>query len=114
MIASELDKKKEDYYTVNMETIRRAIQIVKGESALARLVGVSPQAVNLWKSGSTQLLARHAARIERATAGAVTAREIGDECATLADRLPHDSPQKTRLAAGLRRRASTRRLIMTD
>ena len=66
-----------------METIKRAIQIVGGAKALAEQVGVSQQAIHLWKSGSTQLLARHAAAIERATGGQVTAQEIGVECAEI-------------------------------
>lgn len=69
-----------------METIKRAIKIMGGAKALADQVGVSQQAVHLWKSGSTQLLARHAAAIERATGGQVTAREIGAECGEMIQR----------------------------
>ena len=69
-----------------MNTIKRAIEICGGAKALADQVGVSQQAVHLWKAGSTQLLARHAAAIERATNGQVTAREIGMECAGLVER----------------------------
>ncbi|MCU0806412.1 MAG: helix-turn-helix domain-containing protein [Candidatus Contendobacter sp.] len=69
-----------------METIKRAIEILGGAKALADQVGVSQQAVHLWKSGNTQLLARHAAAIERATGGRVTAREIGVECAEMLQR----------------------------
>lgn len=73
-----------------METIKRAIKIVGGAKALADKVGVSQQAVHLWKTGSTQLLARHAAAIEQVTDGQVTAREIGTECAGLLERAAPD------------------------
>lgn len=66
-----------------METIKRAIEIVGGAKALADKVGVSQQAVHLWKSGNTQVMARHAAAIEAATDGRVTARAIGEECTAL-------------------------------
>lgn len=68
-----------------MNTIKRAIEICGGAKALADQVGVSQQAVHLWKAGSTQLLARHAVAIERATHGQVTAHEIGTECAGLVE-----------------------------
>lgn len=69
-----------------METIKRAIEITGGAKALAEKVGVSQQAIHLWKSGTTQIMARHAAAIERATSGQVTAREIGDECSEMIQR----------------------------
>ena len=67
----------------DMNTIKRAIEICGGAKALADKVGVSQQAVHLWKTGSTQLLARHAAAIEQATDGQVTATAIGHECAEM-------------------------------
>lgn len=66
-----------------MQTIDRAIKICGGVKALAARIGVSHQAVYLWRANSSQLLARHAAAIERATGGLVTALEIGAECARL-------------------------------
>lgn len=73
-------------YSARMETIKRAIHIVGSARALANLIGVSQQAVHLWKHGETQLLARHAVAIEKVTEGQVTAREIGLECAELLER----------------------------
>lgn len=70
----------------DMNTIKRAIEICGGAKALADKVGVSQQAVHLWKTGSTQLLARHAAAIEQATDGQVTATAIGHECAEMVRR----------------------------
>ena len=69
-----------------METIRKAVSTLGGVTALARSVGVSPQAIHLWLNGQTQLQARYAAAVEDATAGAVTAYAIGRECATIAER----------------------------
>jgi DNA-binding transcriptional regulator YdaS (Cro superfamily) len=62
-----------------METIKEAIRLAGGATHLARSIGVSQQAVHLWKSGKTQLLARHAAAVEDATSGKVTAYAIGKE-----------------------------------
>ena len=69
-----------------METIRKAVTTIGGVTALARIIRVSPQAIHLWLNGETQLYARHAAAIEDATSGAVTAYAIGSECATNAKR----------------------------
>lgn len=66
-----------------METIRKAIEIVGGVTNLARQVGVTPQTVYVWLSGSAQIRASHAAKIERITGGKVTAMEIGTEFALL-------------------------------
>jgi DNA-binding transcriptional regulator YdaS (Cro superfamily) len=73
-------------YDGGMETIKKAVSILGGVTALARSVGVSPQAIHLWLNGQTQLQARYAAAIEDATAGAVTAYAIGRECAAIAER----------------------------
>ena len=69
-----------------METIKKAVQEVGGVTVLARAVGVSPVSVHTWLRGETQLQARHAAAVEDATGGAVTAYAIGRECADIADR----------------------------
>ena len=62
-----------------METIKQAIHIVGGVTQLARQIGVSQQAIHLWKAGKTQIMARHAAAVQDATNGAVTAYDIGKE-----------------------------------
>ena len=64
-----------------METIKQAIHIVGGVTQLARQIGVSQQAIHLWKAGKTQIMARHAAAVEDATQGRVTAYNIGREAA---------------------------------
>ena len=67
-----------------METIKQAINIVGGVTQLARQIGVSQQAIHLWKAGKTQIMARHAAAVQDSTQGRVTAYEIGREAASQA------------------------------
>lgn len=69
-----------------METIKKAVYEVGGVTVLARAVGVTPVSVHTWLRGGTQLQARHAAAIQDATGGAVSAYDIGRECAAMADR----------------------------
>jgi DNA-binding transcriptional regulator YdaS (Cro superfamily) len=69
-----------------METIRKAVSTLGGVTALARSVGVSPQAIHLWLNGQTQLQARYAAAIQDATGGVVSAYDIGRECTGIAER----------------------------
>ena len=64
-----------------METIKQAAVLVGGVTKLADLLGVSQQSVHAWKSGKSQVSARHAAAIEAVTGGQVTALAIGRECA---------------------------------
>ena len=71
---------------VSMETIKKAVSEVGGVTVLARAVGVTPVSIHLWLRGQTQMQARHAAAVQDATAGAVTAYDIGRECAAIADR----------------------------
>lgn len=52
------------------EAVRRAIQFAGGQAALARAVGVKPQAVHQWKQG--RVPAERVIAIERATQGTVT------------------------------------------
>lgn len=66
-----------------MKTIRKAVQAVGGATVLARKVGVSPQAIHLWLQGRTQLQARYATAIQDATGGAVSAYDVGHECAEI-------------------------------
>jgi DNA-binding transcriptional regulator YdaS (Cro superfamily) len=62
-----------------MRTLKKAISIVGGVSALARGIGVSNQAVYGWMAGQYEMLARHAASIEDLTQGQVMAGDIGRE-----------------------------------
>ena len=77
-------------YDNGMETIRKAVSTIGGVTALARAVGVSPQAIHLWLNGQTQLQARYAAGIQDATGGVVSAYDIGRECAKIAEQHDHD------------------------
>jgi DNA-binding transcriptional regulator YdaS (Cro superfamily) len=64
-----------------MNTIKQAIHLVGGVTQLAKHVGVSQQAIHLWKAGKTQIMARHASAVQDATDGAVSAYDIGKEAA---------------------------------
>jgi DNA-binding transcriptional regulator YdaS (Cro superfamily) len=55
--------------------VLKAIEVVGSQSELARLVGVSPQAVHAWTKGGA-ISALCASRIERATAGAITRSDL--------------------------------------
>lgn len=57
-----------------MNPVEKASQACGGQTALAKLMGVSPQAVNKWKSGSTP--AERCPDIERVTGGAVKCEEL--------------------------------------
>jgi len=69
-----------------METIKRAAFLLGGIPKLALAIQVSPQGIHRWTSGITAPNSRYAARIQDATAGAVTAYDIGKE----ADRIKAD------------------------
>ena len=71
-----------------METIKQAAAIVGGVTQLARSLGVSQQSVHAWKSGKSRVSARHAAAIETATGGRITAFAIGMECAESTEKEP--------------------------
>ena len=55
--------------------ILKAVAVAGSQSELARLVGVSPQAVYAWTRGGV-ISPLSAARIERATQGAVTRADL--------------------------------------
>ncbi|MBA8451664.1 helix-turn-helix domain-containing protein, partial [Escherichia coli] len=57
--------KKDNY------SFKRACAVVGGQSAMARLLGVSPPSVNQWIKGVRQLPAERCPAIERATKGGV-------------------------------------------
>ena len=59
-----------------MENINRAIAIVGNMAKLARLLGVTPQAVKFWREGRRRLPAEVCPLIERATSGAVTCEQL--------------------------------------
>ena len=62
--------KKDNY------SFKRACAVVGGQSAMARLLGVSPPSVNQWIKGVRQLPAERCPAIERATKGGVLCEEL--------------------------------------
>jgi DNA-binding transcriptional regulator YdaS (Cro superfamily) len=59
-----------------MNAIQRACDAVGGVGKLAALVGVAPPTVTQWCRGARPVPPRKAVRIESATAGQVTRRDI--------------------------------------
>ncbi len=53
----------------------KAIKIVGGQSALAKICGATQPTVNQWKNGG-KMDVRYVAKIIQATNGAVTAQEL--------------------------------------
>ncbi|HCP78966.1 MAG: hypothetical protein CML16_03145 [Pusillimonas sp.] len=59
-----------------MNAIKTAITKLGSASALARAIGVTPQAVCFWRDGLRKIPAEQCTAIERATDGAVTRRDL--------------------------------------
>lgn len=59
-----------------MTPIERAVEIVGGPAKLAAILGKSTQAVCFWRDGKRKLPAEMCLRIERATDGQVTRRDL--------------------------------------
>lgn len=59
-----------------MDALTTAIGVTKGVSELARLIGVSQSAVSNWRARGGLVPVEHCTAIERATAGAVTRRDL--------------------------------------
>lgn len=66
-----------------MSAITRAIDLVGGQAALAKLCEVTPQAVHQWAHDVRPVPPKHALTIQRATAGAVTAAELRPDLAEI-------------------------------
>ncbi len=64
------------------EALLKAIDICGGQSALAKAVGVKPQAVQQW-IGRGVVPVERVADIERATQGAVRARDLRPDIAEM-------------------------------
>lgn len=74
------------------KAIEKACALVGGQAALARLLGVTPAAVNQWTKGLRPVPAERCPSIERLTSGAVRCEQIcpdvdwaflrGTDCAT--------------------------------
>ena len=58
-----------------MNAIEKAVSIIGSQSAVARLFGIKPQAVQLWCS-SGRVPAERVIEIEKATNGEVTRQEL--------------------------------------
>lgn len=59
-----------------MKTLNDALAIVGGPSRLARVLGVTVQAVCFWRDGNRRLPAEHCPSIERATGGIVRCEDL--------------------------------------
>lgn len=59
-----------------MHPIDKAADIIGSQTALAAVLGVSKGAVSQWKDEDRRVPATHCVAIERATAGAVTRRDL--------------------------------------
>lgn len=63
-------------YSEGMENaFKKACDLV-GPASLARILAVTPQAVNAWKKGERPVPVQHCLDIERATDGEVTRRDL--------------------------------------
>jgi len=63
----------------HQELIKRAAEIVGSRAQLAREIGVKPPTVHQWVAGERPVPVKRCLAIERATGGAVTAREFYPE-----------------------------------
>lgn len=63
-------------YSCRMNTISSAIAAVGGLVRLASVLGVKPPTVSQWANGHRPVPVQHCVAIERATAGAVTRRDL--------------------------------------
>lgn len=59
-----------------MEAIARAIEAAGGPAKVARLLGVTTQAVCFWRDGRREVPERYGAAIESACGATVTRREL--------------------------------------
>ncbi len=59
-----------------MDAIKRACEIVGSQTALAKLLGVTPGYVNQWVSGHRQIPADYCPAIEAATNGVIRCEQM--------------------------------------
>lgn len=59
-----------------MNALDKSIQVVGGQSALAKAIGGTPQLVNNWVRRGGRVPMAHCPSIERATDGAVTCEDL--------------------------------------
>lgn len=78
-----------------MEAIKRACEILGSQAALAKAVGVTPQAVNQWINGHTTLTVERTKQIVFATAGQISAHDLMPEMFPKGFRFP-DEPKPDR------------------
>lgn len=60
----------------NISPVFTACKLMGGQSALARLLKVSPVSVNEWKAGKRPVPAKRCVQIEQLTSGAVTRQAL--------------------------------------
>lgn len=65
------------------DPVTKACEVVGGQAELARRLGVTPAAVQQWRSGKRPVPALQANAIERETEGAVTRRDLRPDDAHL-------------------------------
>ena len=63
-------------FTAHMDALHRAIQRAGGQAALAKVVGVSPQAVGQWVNHRRPIPLRRAIEIEHWTGGEISRDEL--------------------------------------
>lgn len=59
-----------------MSAIQKAVDLMGGRKELATAAGVSEQAVSFWINGDRQISAEYAVKIQNATGGRVTVKEL--------------------------------------
>ena len=59
-----------------MSNFTKALEVVGGPSAMARILFVTPQAVCFWRDGKREIPAERCPAIERATNGAVRCEDL--------------------------------------
>jgi len=72
-----------------MDALRQAIKLSGGQSALARAINSSPQAINNWLARG-KVPAEHCPSIESATSGAVTCEDLRPDVAWAVLRASND------------------------
>jgi DNA-binding transcriptional regulator YdaS (Cro superfamily) len=58
------------------DAIKKAVEIVGGKQQLAKIVGVTYKTILDWTSGRSGITLYNALKIEKATKGQITAKEI--------------------------------------
>ena len=60
----------------HMHIVTKACEVAGGQAELSRSIGVSPSAIQQWRTGFRQIPVQHCSSVESATSGAVTVEEL--------------------------------------